>query len=204
MLNGNGADVSSCLSFGNCQKKELGVIVVGLYHWLAAVGSYACEVWAPSFTNAWHVEADECALHAHQATGYKRCLRPPRGPANLLAFYVVGRHPLQVQRLFRTVRYWTKLARLAPGASLLADVFAANAAAGLDHGMAIECMSCALVAVCVPRRVLDGAHAPGQDHIDVKAVGSSERAACLLPTVACLHWCQRLCTPLVAALPGSG
>ena len=110
-------------------------IVAGLFASItAAAGSYACEIWATSFLHAWHLKSDECALHALQATVYKRCLGLPRAAASLLALFEVGRYPLQVQWLSRTVRYWNKLARLAPGSSLLADVFAANVAGGLEHG----------------------------------------------------------------------
>jgi hypothetical protein len=73
-------------------------------------------------------------MHAHQASVYKRRLGLPRAAASLLALFEVGWYPLQVQWLSRTVRYWNKLARLAPGSSLLADVFAANVAGGLEHG----------------------------------------------------------------------
>ena len=41
----------------------------------------------------------ECALHAHQATVYKRCLGLPQAAASLLALFEMGRYPLQVQRL---------------------------------------------------------------------------------------------------------
>ena len=44
------------------------------------------------------------------------------GMSGLLALFEVGRYPLQVQGLSRTVRYRDKLARLAPGSSLLTGV----------------------------------------------------------------------------------
>ncbi len=59
----------------------------------------------------------------------------PRSTANLLTFFEVGRYPMQIQWLARTLRYWNKLAELSEqGSSLLADAFVANVAVGLGYG----------------------------------------------------------------------
>ena len=98
----------------------------------AATGSYGCEVWSTHFLGAWHLHANQCKLQSYQATVYKRSLGVPRSTANLLTFFEMGRYPMQVQWLARTLRYWNKLVgTAAEGRSLLADTFAANVAAGL-------------------------------------------------------------------------
>ena len=71
----------------------------------AAAGSYGCEIRATSFLLAWHLKADGCVMHAHLPSVYKRCLGLPQAAVSLLAFFEVGRYPLQVQWLSRTVRY---------------------------------------------------------------------------------------------------
>ena len=62
-------------------------IATGLFASItAAAGSCGCEIWAISFLHAWHLKADGCALHAHHATVYKRCLGLPLlAPGRVLA-----------------------------------------------------------------------------------------------------------------------
>ncbi len=71
--------------------------------------------------------------YQYQAAVYKQCLGVPRCTPNLLVFFEMGRNPLQIQWLARTVRYCNKLAGLSPR-SLLGSTFVANVAAGLGCG----------------------------------------------------------------------
>ena len=99
----------------------------------AATGSYGCEIWSTPYLGAWHLLASQCKLQSYQATVYKHCLGVPRCTPNLLVFFEMGRDPLQIQWLARTLRYWNKLAGLSPH-SLLGGTFVANVAAGLGCG----------------------------------------------------------------------
>jgi hypothetical protein len=68
---------------------------------------------------------------------YKHSLGVPRSTASLLTFLEVGRYPMQIQWLARTVRYWNKLVDLVQqGPSLLGSTFLANVASGLACGKA--------------------------------------------------------------------
>jgi hypothetical protein len=59
----------------------------------------------------------------------------PRSTASLLTFLEVGRNPMQIQWLARTVRYWNKLVDLVQqGPSLLGSTFLANVG-GLRPGV---------------------------------------------------------------------
>jgi hypothetical protein len=90
---------------------------------------------------------------ADQAAVYKQCLGVLRCTPNLLVFFEMGRNPLQIQWLARTLRYWNKLAGLSPR-SLLGGTFVADVAAGLGCSrtnvwaaeLRVRCP-----AVCVPR-----------------------------------------------------
>jgi hypothetical protein len=98
----------------------------------AATGSYGCEVWATPFLGEWNLLSSQCKLQGYQAAVYKRSLGVPTSTANLLTFFEMGRYPLQVHWLARTLRYWNKLVGLGqPGSSLLSGVFIANVAAGV-------------------------------------------------------------------------
>ena len=112
-------------------------IVAGLFASItAAAGSYASEIWATPFLHRWHLKARECAPQGYQAAIYKMCLGVPSSTGSLLAFFEMGRYPLQVQWLARAVRYWNKLTREGQGSSLLAKVFKANVEHSLGHGRA--------------------------------------------------------------------
>ena len=66
---------------------------------------------------------------------YKHALKVPRSTSNLLVFFEMGRHPLQIQWLQRTVKYWNKLVANKAGSALLDFVLAAEVHHGLwmDH-----------------------------------------------------------------------
>jgi hypothetical protein len=86
------------------------------------------------------LEARLCRLQSYQATVYKHSLGVPRSTASLLTFLEVGRYPMQIQWLARTLRYWNKLADLVQqGPSLLGSIFLANVASGLACGKANTC-----------------------------------------------------------------
>jgi hypothetical protein len=123
----------------NRRLKELRIpfdpsVVAGLFASItAAAGSYGCEVWSKHLLGAWHLHADQCKLQSYQAAVYKHSLGVPQSKANLLTFFEMGRYPMQVQWLARTLRYWNKLAGLnQQGPSLLATTFVANVAASLN------------------------------------------------------------------------
>jgi hypothetical protein len=113
------------------------MVVTGLFAAAtAATGSYyGCEVWSTRYLGDWSLHANQCKLQSYQAAVYKHSLGVPRSTANLLTFFEVGRYPMQIQWLARTLRYWNKLAELSEqGSSLLADAFVANVAVGLGYG----------------------------------------------------------------------
>jgi hypothetical protein len=110
------------------------MVVGGLFAATAtATGSYGCEVWATRFLNEWRLLSGQCTLQSYQAAVYKQCLGVPRSSANLLTFFEMGRYPMQIHWLARTLRYWNKLAGL-DARCLLGNTFVANVAAGLGCG----------------------------------------------------------------------
>lgn len=125
----------------NRRLKELRIpydpmVVTGLFAaTTAATGSYGCEIWSTHYLKDWHLHADQCKLQSYQAAIYKQSLGVPRSTANLLTFFEVGRYPMQIQWLARTLHYWNKLAKLTlQGNSLLADTFVTNVTAALISG----------------------------------------------------------------------
>ncbi len=100
----------------------------------ASTGSYGCEICPPpTWTPGTCWLAAQCKLQSYQAAVYKQCLGVPRCTPNLLVFYEMGRYPLQIQWLARTLRHWNKLAGLSPR-SLLGGTSVASVAAGLGCG----------------------------------------------------------------------
>ncbi len=80
---------------------------------------------------------------------------------NLLVFFEMGRNPLQIQWLARTLRYWNKLAGGLSPRSLLGGTFVADVAAGLGCGrtsMWAAELRAALHAVCVRAPTQAGRH----------------------------------------------
>ena len=123
----------------NKRLKELRIpfdpmVVGGLFEaTTAATGSYGCEIWSTPFLSEWCLLGSRCKLQSYQAAVYKLCLGVPKSTANLLTFFEMGRYPMQIQWLARTLRYWNKLAGLSTR-SLLGGTFVANVAAGLGCG----------------------------------------------------------------------
>jgi hypothetical protein len=111
----------------------------------ASTGSYGCEIWSNPYLGAWHLLAGQCKLQSYQAAVYKQCLGVPRCTPNVLVFFEMGRNPLQIQWLARTLRYWNKLAGLSPR-SLLGGTFVARFAVdGQCDADAGRCWWCGLV-----------------------------------------------------------
>ncbi len=59
------------------------------------------------FLAGWHLR--DCTLQRFQATVYKQTLKLPRSTSNLLVFLKMGRYPMQIQWLQRTLSCWNKL-----------------------------------------------------------------------------------------------
>jgi hypothetical protein len=90
----------------------------------AAVQWYGCEVWSTHVQGGWCLLDRPCKLQSYQATVYKQRRRVPRSTASPPTYFEMGRFPMQVQWLARTLRYWNKLAEPAQqGSSLLRSVF---------------------------------------------------------------------------------
>jgi exonuclease III len=100
----------------------------------AASGSYGCEVWCTPYLASWEAVA-QCPLQRYQASVYKHSLGVKHGGTpNLPVFFEIGRYPMQIQWLSRTVGYWNKLVACKDRCTLLHDVFCAN----LHHGLGPE------------------------------------------------------------------
>lgn len=109
-------------------------LVADLFDCIAgAAGSYGCEVWSTSFLGDWSLK--QCPLQSYQAAVYKHALGVRRCTGTLLAFHEIGRYPLQLQWLLRTVRYWNKLVLNKAGSNILSACLAANVHFGLRHGV---------------------------------------------------------------------
>jgi len=110
-------------------------LIAGLFDSItAAAGSYGCEIWSTPFLGKWHLRS--CTLQRYQAAVYKQALGVTRGTSNLLAFYEMGRYPLQLQWLYRTVKYWNKLVSNKAASALLGSALTANVHQGLGAGRA--------------------------------------------------------------------
>jgi hypothetical protein len=97
----------------------------------AAAGSYGCEIWSTPWLASWHLR--DCTLQRYQAAVYKHALKVPRSTSNQLVFFEMGRYPLQVQWLQRTVSYWNKLVANKANSVLLDFTLVANVHQGLVH-----------------------------------------------------------------------
>ncbi len=88
-------------------------------------GSYGREVWSTPFLAGWHLR--DCTLQRLQAAVYKQALKLPRSTSNLLlVFLEMGRYPMQIQWLQRTLSYWNKLVANKANSKLLKCVLAAE------------------------------------------------------------------------------
>jgi hypothetical protein len=103
-------------------------------------GSYGCEIWSTPFLAGWHLR--DCTLQRFQAAVYKQALKVPRSTSNLLAFLEMGRYPMQIQWLQRTLSYWNKLVA---NSELLDFVLAAE----VRHGLFMD-------RECWAKELLDG------------------------------------------------
>jgi hypothetical protein len=73
----------------------------------AASGSYGCEIWSTPMLSSWDA-ITTCSLQRYQASVYKRALGLPSSTSNLLVHFEMGRYPMQISWLVRTVKYWNK------------------------------------------------------------------------------------------------
>ena len=124
--------VSRRLNDMQCPKDP--VLVADLFDTItAAAGSYGCEVWSTPFLAGWHLR--DCTLQRFQAAVYKQALKLPRSTSHLLIFLEMGRYPMQIQWLQRTLSYWNKLVANKADSKLLDFVLAAEVWQGLhpDH-----------------------------------------------------------------------
>jgi hypothetical protein len=94
--------VSRRLNDMQCPKDP--VLVADLFDTItAAAGSYGCESGA---LLSWLAGTYATALcRGDQATVYKQALKLPRSTSNLLVFFEMGRYPMQIQWLQRTLSY---------------------------------------------------------------------------------------------------
>ncbi len=99
----------------------------------AASGSYGCEIWGTPFLHEWHLR--DCTLQRYQCSVYKHALGVRRNTSNLLVLLEMGKYPLQINWLQRTVNYWNKLVHDKANSVLLAACLAENVWCGLheDH-----------------------------------------------------------------------
>jgi hypothetical protein len=119
----------------------------------AASGSYGCEVWATPFLHDWTVNT--CRLQRYQASVYKRILGIPSSTSNLIAFFEMGRYPLQIDWLIRAVKYWNKRVTARDDNSLLSQLFMDNVHYGLAHEPPVKCWA---------RELCDGLMLVNPDH----------------------------------------
>ncbi len=101
---------------------------------VAASGSYGCEIWSTPFLDSWHLW--DCPLQSHQASMYKHLLGVKRSTGNMLVFFEMGKYPMQVQWLLRTINYWNKLVADKANSQLLLQTLEANVHFGLKEGKA--------------------------------------------------------------------
>jgi hypothetical protein len=134
--------VSRRLNDMQCPKDP--VLMADLFDTITAgAGSYGCEIWSTPFLAGWHLR--DCTLQRFQATVYKQALKVPRSTSNLLVFMEMGRYPMQIQWLQRTLSYWNKLVANKANSDLLDFVLAAE----VHHGLFMD-------RECWAKELLDG------------------------------------------------
>ena len=109
----------------------------------SASGSYGCEIWGTAFLQGWHLR--DCTLQRYQCSVYKHALGVRRSTSNLTVLFEMGRYPLQINWLQRTIRYWNKLVADKAHSKLLSGCLANNVWSGLHEGHA-----------CWTRELLEG------------------------------------------------
>jgi hypothetical protein len=103
--------VSRRLNDMQCPKDP--VLVADLFDTITAAAEVAMAVRSGallSWLAGTHLR--DCTLQRFQATVYKQALKLPRSTSNysnLLVFLEMGRYPMQIQWLQRTLSYWNKL-----------------------------------------------------------------------------------------------
>jgi hypothetical protein len=123
--------VSRRLNDMQCPKDP--VLVADMFDTITAgAGSYGCEIWSTPFLAGWHLR--DCTLQRFQAAVYKQALKVPRSTSNLLAFLEMGRYPMQIQWLQRTLSYWNKLVANKANSEMLDFVLAAE----VHHGLFMD------------------------------------------------------------------
>jgi hypothetical protein len=124
----------------NRRLKELGAprdpaLIADLFESItAASGSYGCEIWSTPFLQDWHLR--DCTLQRYQCSVYKHALGVRRSTSNLLVLFEMGRYPMQINWLQRTIGYWNKLVADKADSKLLTVCLAENVWYGLQEGHA--------------------------------------------------------------------
>ena len=92
-------------------------LIAGLFDTIsAASGSYGCEIWGTPFIKGWHLR--DCTLQRYQCSVYKHALGVRRSTSNLLVLFEMGRYPMQISWLHRTINYWNQLVADKDGSEL--------------------------------------------------------------------------------------
>ena len=98
---------------------------------VAPAGSYGCEIWSTPYLGKWSLH--DCSLQRYQASVYKQLLGTARATGNLLVFFEMGKLPMQVHWLFRTINYWNNLVADKADSELLRRTLRANVHFGLHE-----------------------------------------------------------------------
>ncbi len=109
----------------------------------AASGSYGCEIWSTPFLHDWHLR--DCIPQRYQCSVYKHALGVRRSTGSLLVLLEMGRYPLQISWLQRTINYWNKLVIDKANSKILGTCLADNVLHGVQEGL-----------TCWSKELLDG------------------------------------------------
>ena len=124
----------------------------------AASGSYGCEIWSTPHLVDWEA-VTKCPLQRYQASVYKQALGLKQGgTATLPVFFELGRYPMQLQWLSRTVGYWNKLVACQSTCGLLHEVLCANLHFGLGPEDAVDRVACWSSELCRALEFVDSTH----------------------------------------------
>ena len=101
----------------------------------------------------------KCPLQRYQASVYKQALGLKQGgTATLPVFFELGRYPMQLQRLSRTVGYWNKLVACQGTCDLLHEILYANLHFGLAPEEAADRVMCWSSELCRALEFVDSTH----------------------------------------------
>ena len=124
----------------------------------AASGSYGCEIWSTPHLVDWEA-ITKCPLQRYQASVYKQTLGLKQGgTATLPVFFELGRYPMQLQWLSRTVGYWNKLVAPQSTCTLLHEILCANLHFGLGPEQATDRVACWSSELCKALEFVDSSH----------------------------------------------